>query len=139
MDLSIAPYVPWTGIIVGTVLSLITLFVGVGAAIRNTSDRDYRYSDIIPPYVLTAVVMVVAIGGSVGFDLWTWEAERGGSTGILRSEADRVYGIELSTTEAEALEGGSVLVLLDEDENELVVRLDGDELVTVGDWVPLER
>lgn len=139
MDLSISPYVPWTGIIVGTVLSLITLFIGVGAAIRNTSDRDYRYSDIIPPYVLTVLMILVSIGASVGMDLWSWDAERGGDRGILRSEAQRVYGIALGAEEAGELREGKVLIVVREDGEQVIVRLEGDELVTVGDWVPLER
>lgn len=139
MDLSIGTHVPWVGIIVGTVLSIVALSIGIGTALRGTRDYDRSYSDLSAPYIVTAICVVVAMGASVGIDMWAWDVEGGGNIGTLRSEADRVYGIELSGEQAQELKDGKVLIVVVDEDEEVVVRLDGDELVTVGDWVPLER
>lgn len=138
MDLSIGTHVPWVGIIVGTVLSVIALAIGVRFSLQGTRDRDRAYSDVGAPYVVATICVAVLMGAAIGIDMWAWDAEGTGSIGTLRSEADRVYGVELSGEQAQELKDGKVLIVL-VDEDEVVIRLEGDELVTVGDWVPLER
>lgn len=138
MDLSTGSHVPWVGIIVGTVLSVIALSIAIGTVIRGRRDYDRSYSDMAPPYIIAAICVVVAMGASVGIDMWAWDTEGTGNIGTLRSEADRVYGVELSSEQAQELKDGKVLIVPVGDDDEVVIRLEGDELVTVGDWVPLE-
>lgn len=137
MDLSIGTHVPWVGIIVGTVLSAIALAIGVRVSLRGTRDRDRAYSDVGAPYIVTAFCVATLMGAAIGIDMWAWDAEGTGNIGTLRSEADRVYGVELSGEQAQELKDGKVLIVLVDDE-EVVIRLEGDKLVTVGDWIPLE-
>lgn len=139
MNLATVAHVPWVGIIAGTVLSLITVVFTVRHALYSTRDRDMRFSDFGMSYVLAAFLMALAFGITVGIDMYGNHSEGGGDIGILRSEADRVYDIELTSAQAQDLKDGKVLVIPLEDDQEVVIRLEGEELVTVGDWVPLER
>ncbi len=139
MNLSVAAHIPWVGIIAGTILSLIVVIFTVRHALHATRDRDERFSDFGMAYVLAAFLMALAYTVAVGIDMYGNYSEGGGDIGILRSEADRVYDIELTSAQAQDLKDGKVLVIPLEDDQEVVIRLEGEELVTVGNWVPLER
>lgn len=138
MDLSVGMHVPWVGLGIGAVLALSSLWIAAASVSRHLRANDDSLSDFGPAYVIAGLLGMVLVAGAVGIDMLMWHSEGDGPVGTLRGEASRVYGLELSSEDAGALSDGEV-ILVETDDGVVVVRLQGSELVTVGDWVPLSK
>lgn len=133
MDLSVSAHVPWVGIGIGVALAAASLWIAVTHVFRELrpGTRTFPWG----PYVAAALVGLALTAAAVGVDFMLWHSEGDGPVGTLRQEVSRTYGVDLSASDAASLLDGEVL-LLETGDDTVVVRLEGDELLTVGDWVP---